>query len=107
MATIAVVDDDAAVRTVFKEVLETQGYEVLLFSDGAPFVATANFSKIDLAIIDLRMPTGGESVVRIMGRKGLTLPVVIIGGHITDDAACRLCTIGAHEVLEKPVSAIF
>gem|GEM_PF-913795 len=57
-ATIFLVDDEKAMRDLGQEVLQSEGYKVMVAEDGkqAVEIYKDNYSKIDLVILDLRMP---------------------------------------------------
>ena len=103
MATIAVIDDEAAIRDVLGEILQTAGHRALTFPDGAPFLESPDIHQVDMVITDYVMPTSGEEVVRVLGEKGFPMPVVIMAGHMPNQTACMLLAMGAHDVMEKPI----
>ncbi len=53
---ILVVDDDAAVRTLVRTVLERAGYEVTTARDGREGIALLAASDYDLVLLDVVMP---------------------------------------------------
>jgi len=55
-ASVLVVEDDAAVRTLVRAVLEWDGFVVLEAADGAAGVAQAKALEPDVVLMDLRMP---------------------------------------------------
>jgi len=62
---ILVVDDDAAVRTMVRTVLEHAGYDVTTARDGRQAIALLASSDYDLVLLDVVMPNlDGVSVVR-------------------------------------------
>ncbi len=103
MATIAIIDDEQFVQDVLGEILQIAGHDVLRFADGAPFLETVDFEKIDLVIADLVMPTGGEEIVAAMAAKDIQVPVIVIAGYMPNKTACTLLATGAHDVLQKPI----
>jgi len=64
---ILVVDDDHSIRTVLKEALIDDGYEVKIAADGEKALAFATEERFDLVIADLVMPrlNGIELMERI------------------------------------------
>jgi two-component system OmpR family response regulator len=67
MATVLVVEDDAAVRGLLALTLETEGYEVATAEDGAEAVATASRLLPDAILLDLVLPEmdGSEVVAHL------------------------------------------
>jgi len=66
-ATILVVDDDAAVRTLTVQALETMNYRVIEAENGRVALDLVRQNQIDLALIDLVMPimNGRQLATRI------------------------------------------
>ena len=59
LGCILVVDDNVLVRESFTELLRHRGYSVLQAGDGEQALAVVRQNAIDLAIIDVMMPTMG------------------------------------------------
>jgi two-component system, response regulator, stage 0 sporulation protein F len=78
MKKILVVDDEEAIRLLYREELTEAGYQVDVAKDGAEALSKLQQSRPDLMTIDLRMPgmDGIEllSQVRAMYRD---LPIII------------------------------
>jgi CheY-like chemotaxis protein len=56
-ATVFVVEDDDAIRTVVREALEDEGYTVCVAGDGRPVVDRLRTSPVGmLVLLDLQMP---------------------------------------------------
>ncbi len=55
-ATILIVDDDEALRTLLRKMLGEQGYSVIEAEDGQQALAMMIHSTPDLIISDIRMP---------------------------------------------------
>ena len=87
MASVLVIDDQKAIRTVLAMVLEDLGHEVELAENGEQGIELLNgSSNFDLVITDIRMPnTDGNEVVRhIRASQRSTTPVVAITGFPED-----------------------
>jgi len=54
--TVLLVDDSITTRTLEKGILEAQGYEVLVAVDGIEGLSKLRTEKVDLMIVDVRMP---------------------------------------------------
>ena len=104
MARIVVMDDEQVARGAMKRILEKAGHEVLDFEDAAPALSEVDFSEIDLAIVDLQMPTSGyDAIEEIRGRGHTDLPIVVVSAHVdlvlTDDV------LDVQDIVRKPFSA--
>ena len=67
MKTLLFADDSKNIREFCKQVLEDEGYRVILARDGAEAIHLVQTEHPDLAILDLCMPraSGLEAVERI------------------------------------------
>ena len=103
--TVLVVDDEAPVRELAREVLEEFGYRVLEAVNGesALDLHLAHAREIHLVLLDLSMPgiSGPETLRRLLARDP-RLPVVLWSGYSAEDDLPA--SVGAHAraFLEKP-----
>lgn len=104
---ILVVDDEPHIRRVLSAVLGSQGYEVLLASDGAEGLVELGADGVDLVILDLMMPgaNGLEilSVIRSDPARAET-PVIILTAKGQDTDRDAALAGGANDFLTKPFS---
>ncbi|MBP1778359.1 MAG: response regulator receiver protein [candidate division NC10 bacterium] len=78
MRKILVVDDEEAIRLLYKEELTEAGYDVDVAKDGAEALRKLEQTQPDLMTIDLRMP--GMDGIELLSRvraKYRELPIVI------------------------------
>ena len=103
---VLVVDDEADIRTLIKDILSDEGYEVTNAGDAAEARAARQEGKFDLILLDIWMPdTDGITLLREWSEQGdLDCPVVIISGHGTVDTAVEATRLGAFDFVEKPLS---
>ena len=108
MIDVLVIDDDADLRTVLRDMLETLGCSVTEAEDGAAGVACVNGQDFDLVITDILMPRqeGIETIVALRKiEPHLRIVAMSGGGQVNGltvlDFAHKL---GADSVLEKPFS---
>jgi DNA-binding response OmpR family regulator len=81
MVKILVIDDEAAIRDVMKQVLEREGFEVSLASDGKEGLAMLEEQGSDLVITDIIMPgIDGVAMLERIKKKSPGLPVIVISG---------------------------
>jgi len=78
MKRILVVDDDDAIRTLLKDELTDEGYEVITATDARDALKIVESEPLDLVVLDIRMPgmDGLEALPRILGMKE-GLPVIL------------------------------
>jgi PAS domain S-box-containing protein len=95
--TVLLVEDEDPVRSVTREVLESNGYKVIEARNGfeALEIAASHGGKIDIVVTDVVMPVmGGAEMARRLVAQRPGLKVLYMSGY-TDDAVLR------HGVLEK------
>jgi DNA-binding NtrC family response regulator len=103
---ILVVDDEADIRGLLKEILSEEGYEVEVAADAGQ----ARFSRVtqvpDLVLLDIWMPdTDGITLLREWSlTDGYDCPVVMMSGHGTVETAVEATRLGAFDFVEKPLS---
>jgi PAS domain S-box-containing protein len=105
--TILIVEDEAAVRSLARRVLEQVGYTVLEASDGleGARVAEEYDGDIDLLLTDVVMPNlGGRALVGRLHRQRPEMAVLFISGYPEGEVALRSLTGDAASYLEKPFS---
>ena len=75
---ILLVEDEESLRLLYKEELESDGYEVLTAPNGKEALRQLEKGKPDLIILDIVMPVmdGMEALEQIMGRER-TIPIII------------------------------
>ena len=102
---ILVVDDEELVRQLAQAILEDQGYQVVLATNGLEAVEafTKESETITAVLLDLSMPgLSGEEVLRQLQNLRPSVPVVLSSGYDQDDV---VTSIGAHTAfLRKPYS---
>jgi two-component system response regulator ChvI len=102
--TIALVDDDRNILTSVAMTLESEGFTVRAFSDGAEALRGMAAQPVDLAILDIKMPRmdGLELLERL--RKQGDLPVIFLTSK--DDEVDELMGLrmGADDYIKKPFS---
>lgn len=106
-ARILIVDDEAANRRVYGDLLAAEGYAVKTASSGDEAFALAVESPPDLVLSDVSMPDGdGLSLLsRLRAEKKTTrVPVVLMSGVRTElDDQTEGLDKGADDYLPKPV----
>jgi len=100
---LAVVDDDADVRTALTRLLASAGFSVEAFASGADFLRSLEHHDPDCAVLDLHMPdmSGFDVQGALAGHS--TVPVVVITGQDTPESRTRALGLGAKAYLCKPV----
>lgn len=102
---ILLVEDDAELCSVIQKDLEKEKYIVDCVSDGetAMFYALNTEYAYDLAIIDRMLPViDGLTIIKVMRKKGIRIPVIIITAMDALDNRIEGLDGGADDYLVKP-----
>jgi two-component system, cell cycle sensor histidine kinase and response regulator CckA len=105
---ILVVDDEASIRTMTKQTLETFGYRVLTASHGAQAVALCaqNNGKVDVMLTDLAMPImDGTATIRAVQSLDPGMDIIAATGLDSNVSIADLEQLGAKGFLHKPFTA--
>jgi len=103
--TILVVEDDMGIRTILKDALVEQGYEVKTADDGIKGLELARELKPDLLILDLMLPSmDGYEICRRIRKEGIVSPVLML--TVKDDEVDKVLglELGADDYVTKPFS---
>jgi two-component system, NtrC family, nitrogen regulation response regulator NtrX len=103
---ILVVDDEADIRGLLKEILSEEGYEVDIAADASQARTSRATQVPDLVLLDIWMPdTDGITLLREWSHTdGYDCPVVMMSGHGTVETAVEATRLGAFDFVEKPLS---
>jgi len=105
--SIAVVDDDEAVRKALARLLRIAGFQVCVYASGAEFIRAGVPLRPDCVLLDLHMPAlNGFEVQQALAQSGTSIPVVMITGEDSDESRERALRQGALAFLPKPVDEV-
>jgi len=100
---VAIVDDDAAVRTALTGLLRSAGLIARSFESAEEFIGSGQYSETACLIADIRMPgMSGLDLQAKLNAEQCRIPIVFITAH--GDAQMRMHALraGAVEFLSKP-----
>lgn len=101
---IAVVDDDASVRSALCRLLRASDYEAKAYETGADFLVSYRSFRPHCAIIDLHMPgMSGLEAQQHLSLDGSPVAIIIITGHDAPHVRSECLAAGASAYLTKPV----
>jgi DNA-binding NtrC family response regulator len=104
-AHLLVVDDEPSILTTLQKALSLEGYGVDVA--GGVKIAEERLGRrtYDMVLLDVSLPDGdGVTFLERLRAGGNDVPVVMMSGHATVDAAVRATRLGAIDFLEKPLS---
>jgi PAS domain S-box-containing protein len=99
------VDDEVALTSLVKRLLERQGFQVTAFSDPQAAIAEVreNPQRYALVITDYNMPgASGLTVARMLREINPKLPVILVTGHVSPELLAEATTAGVLDVIYKP-----
>jgi two-component system, response regulator, stage 0 sporulation protein F len=104
MAAILIIDNDAPMRTVLRDILEKDGHQIREAADGQIGLMLYREAPADLVITDMLMPErDGMEVTLALTREFLDARVIAVtgaAGHHTFVNVAKL--FGARRVIQKP-----
>lgn len=104
MPTIALVDDDRNILTSVSIALESEGYKVETYTDGASALEGLLQSPPDLAVFDIKMPRmDGMELLRRFRQKS-DLPVIFLTSKDEEIDELFGLKMGADDFIRKPFS---
>lgn len=99
---VAIVDDDAAVRSATSMLVRAFGWEPRSFESAEAFLSSGAEGASCL-VLDLRMPgMSGVDLQRELAARDISLPVVMVTAHGDQPLAQAALNAGALAVLSKP-----
>jgi DNA-binding response OmpR family regulator len=106
-AKVLVADDERQIRDLLSEFLTSEGYEVLLASDGEEATGLAEREYPDVILLDVKMPgiDGIEVCKRLKAEpKTQFIPVIMITGYVDNKMAA--IEVGADDFVNKPIDLV-
>jgi len=102
-ATVFVVDDDQAMRSSLKWLIESVGLAVESFASADEFLRSYYPGRAGCLLLDVRMPgMSGLELQEYLIEHQIEIPVIIITGHGDVHMAVRAMKSGAVDFIEKP-----
>jgi EAL domain-containing protein (putative c-di-GMP-specific phosphodiesterase class I)/FixJ family two-component response regulator len=104
MPRVLLVEDDGLVRRAASRVLGVEGFEVVTAADGHEALAELERGAFDVVVSDVMMPRmSGLELLRAIRLRDLELPVILLTGQPSMEAALEAKRHGALHYLAKPV----
>jgi len=100
-----VVDDDEAIRTLWRWLMESNGIDVQTFATATAFIAAYRGGGPACLVLDLHLPgMSGLELQEYLTRQGIEIPIVFVSGHGDVPAAVSAIKGGAVDFIQKPFS---
>ena len=100
---VYVIDDDEAMRDSLNFLLDSSGFDVVLFENAQSFLDALPKLAFGCVVSDVRMPgIDGIELLKRMKAQHSPFPVIIMTGHGDVPLAVEAMKLGAIDFLEKP-----
>src|SRR4051812_39871203 len=101
--TVFVIDDDDAVRSSLRDLLESAARPVEIFASGREFLDAYQSDRPGCLLLDLRLKEGsGLDLQDELRRRQVELPIIVLTGHGDVPNSVRALKAGAFDFLQKP-----
>lgn len=108
--TVLVVDDDNMIRNIYREILKSNGYRVVVASDGMDGYRQAISEKPHVIVADKEMPKlDGYGLLNALKSSPETryLPVILVtGSHMNPEEESKAFEKGFFDYIAKPVKEV-
>ena len=102
-AYVAIVDDDAAIRSALGRALRMENYDVELFEDGSSALRAVQLRAPDAIVLDLQLPDiDGLEVCRRIRSAGDATPILMLTARDAVNDRVEGLDVGADDYLVKP-----
>ncbi len=100
---VLVVDDEEFIGEMFSIVLDKMGIDVLCCNRGDEALQHLKNKLFDCIVLDIIMPgMKGDEVLKEIRKMGLSTPVIISSGYMSEDQREKVKSLGANLFLDKP-----
>jgi DNA-binding response OmpR family regulator len=101
---VLVVDDDDVIRSLVRDGLEREGFEVCIADDGESALRELAEDAPDLVILDVNLPASGGFDVLSSIRESSGVPVILLTGRVDEIDRVLGLELGADDYVTKPFS---
>ena len=102
MPRILIIDDEAPIRRVLRDILENESYQVDDAGTGMEALQHIKEQDFDAVFCDIKMPEMDGIEVLEAIRKESDVPVIMLSGHGTIETAVEAIKKGAFDFIPKP-----
>jgi FixJ family two-component response regulator len=101
---VAIVDDDASVRTAVSRLVRSLGYVAHAFSSAEEFLKSQELDSASCLIADVQMPRmSGLALQNLLRNQNRHLPIIFITAFPEENIRLRAMHAGAVSFLTKPL----
>jgi two-component system response regulator (stage 0 sporulation protein F) len=97
-----VIDDDETIRTLIRDLIQSDGHDVAEAGDGVEGLERFRENPCDLVIVDLAMPRmSGSQVVEVLRREAPETRIIVLTAYLSR-ATDTVGALGVDRVFLKP-----
>jgi FixJ family two-component response regulator len=101
--TAYIVDDDEAICTLWRWLMESNGIAARTFASATEFIAAYQECGRSCLVLDVRLPgMSGLELQEYLKREGIEIPIVFVSGHGDVPTAVSALKGGAVDFIQKP-----
>ncbi len=103
---VLVAEDDQSISLIIKTILQKEGYEVFVVTDGREALQMIAANPPDLLITDIMMPytSGLELTGTVKANTQKNIAIIVLSGMGQEDIVIEAFKLGADDFLTKPFS---
>jgi two-component system, response regulator PdtaR len=103
--SILITDDEAASRQALRDIVEPEGYRILMASSGEEALDIVRTDSVHLALLDMNMPTlSGLETLQLVHQTNAFLPCILVTADASETLLREAFQAHAYSVIPKPVS---
>ena len=102
MSRILIIDDQAPIRRVLREILENEKYQVDDAGNGPDALQMVKSQEYDAILCDIKMPDMDGIEVLEQVKETSNVPVIMISGNSTQNEVADTMKKGAFDFISKP-----
>lgn len=103
MKQILLIEDDPKICDSLNGYFNSEALKLHTLSDGRGAMETINDLKPDVVLLDINLPgMSGIEILKEIKEKKLRIPVIVLTGFISTEAAIETMKQGAYEFVTKP-----
>ena len=100
---LLIIDDEERFLSTTKALLDKRGLNTFTAANGADAMKILGTERIDVIILDVKMPgLDGVEVLRVIKKRHPLVEVIMLTGHASAESAVDGLSLGAFDYLMKP-----
>ena len=103
---IAIIEDDKKIRNSLKELLEKNGYDILLIEDFKNVLAILIKENINLILLDINLPYQNGFIICQKLKKEKNIPLIFVTSRSTSKDELESIKAGGNDFITKPYNKL-